>query len=349
MQPSVFLTRLIGLGAVFVAVPLSVHAQVNPNDDWNHFGLNFRAGFNIGAKFSEPSGSGPFGGGGAIPPGPSAGPDVNRRYNDGYVNVDSSGNGGGQTWNWGYDHPSQVSGQDLLMHANGPIEGGATGRTTDDPNLGIDFSYIRDIGHYKWGQWGIKFAFGYTPVEINDNDPIGVTAENITDTYLLGSVVAPTPPYTGSFNGPGPLLGSQPISRSTSMGTEEITGNHRLDAALYDWRVGPSFNILLAKRLSLQAGGGFALGLVDSDFTFNENILTSSGRVSASGGSTSTGLLPGAYAEAGLAYRFSHSMSVYGGAQFETLGNFHQTADGRTACLDFSDMLFFELGLEFHF
>jgi len=169
MQSPFSYMRLIGLGAAFVVVPISVHAQDDTDADWNHFGLNFRAGFNVQAKFSEPSS------GGAFPPGPGAGLALNHQYNDGFVNTDSSGNQGGETWNWGYQHASQISGGDVLMHANGGLAG-ASEQTTDDPNLGLDFNYVRDIGHDSWGQWGIKFAVGYTPVDVRDQNPMSVNA-----------------------------------------------------------------------------------------------------------------------------------------------------------------------------
>jgi len=343
MQSPVSFLRLIGLGAVFVVVPFSVHAQDGADSDWNHFGLNLRAGFNIGAKFSEPSS------GGAFPPGPGAGLALNHQYNDGYVNADSSGNQGGLTWNWGYQHPSQISGGDVLMHANGGLAGGSE-RNTDDPNLGLDFNYVRDLAHDSWGQWGIKFGVGYTPVDVRDQNPMSANVETITDKYPLNGVIAPQAPYSGSFGGPGPVLGSEPISRTISEVPNGaiITGNHNLDAALFDLRLGPSFNIPLCKRFSVQAGGGLAVGVVNSHFTFSESS-GGAGAVPASGSNTRTGLLPGAYAEAGFAYRICHSTSLFTGVQFEYLGNFQQSADGRSAQLDLGATIFYEFGLQWHF
>jgi hypothetical protein len=233
MQSPVSFLRLVGLGAVFALVPFFVCAQDDTETDWNHFGLNFRAGFNIRAVFTGPSSS-------AFPPGPGAGLALNHQYNDGFVNVDSSGNQGGRTWNWGYQNASQISGGDVLMHATGS-EGGSEEHSSDDPNPGFDFNYVRDIGHYSWGQWGIKIASGYTRLQVRDNDPMNVKLETLTDTYALNGVIPPQAPYTGSFSGPGPVLGSEPISRS--LGTTEgivITGSHNLDAALIDLRLGPS-------------------------------------------------------------------------------------------------------------
>ena len=61
----------------------------------NHFGLSYRAGFNINASFKNLSSSP------ASAPGlPIQGVDHN--YDNGYNRVDASGNAGGMTWNWGY-------------------------------------------------------------------------------------------------------------------------------------------------------------------------------------------------------------------------------------------------------
>src|ERR1022692_4620187 len=110
MHSTASFLRAIALGGVLAAVPLSVLAEDDNPSEWNHFGLDFRMGFNIQAKFTGPVVL-------AAPPPPSAGAAANRAYSDGFVNVDSSGNAGNLTWNWGYQHASQVSGDTLLMHA----------------------------------------------------------------------------------------------------------------------------------------------------------------------------------------------------------------------------------------
>jgi hypothetical protein len=342
MQSTVSYLRLIGLGAVLVIVPFSVSAQDDSDAQWNHFGLDLRVGFNMQAKFSEPSGS--LGG---LPPGPGAGIALNHQYNDGYVNVDSSGNKGGVTWNWGYQNPSQISGGDVLMHATGAGSGGSD-RVTDDPNIGLDFNYVRDFVHAKWGQFGIKAGFGYTPVNIRDKNPIGMSTETITDKYPLNGVTAPLAPYTGSASGPGPVLGSEPISRSISESPAgEAFGDHDLSASVFDFRLGPSFNFPVAKWLSVQVGGGLAVGVVDGHFTFSE--FGAPGAPGVSGSDTHTGVNPGAYGELGLAFRLCHSASIFTGVQYEYLGDFQQTAAGRTADLDLGATIFYELGFQWHF
>ena len=336
MQSSVSFLRLIGLGAVLSIVPFTVDAQNNTNEDWNHFGLNLRMGFNIRAKFSEPATL-------TLPSSPGG-----HQYTDGFVAEDSSGNQGGLTWNWGYQHPSQISGGDVLMHTPAGISaGGASQSATDDPNLGFDFNYVRDLGHEDWGQWGIKIGFGYTRINVRDNDPIAANLDTTTDAYPLNGVVPPVAPYSGTFSGPGPLLGATP-TQSTSIVPDGafITGNNNLDAELYDLRLGPAVNIPLSDRFSVQSSGGLALGILDSHFTFSENSIYTG---AMSGSNHRTAFLPGAYAELGFAYQLCHCTSLFTGVQFEYLEDFKQTANGHSAELDLGSTIFYEIGLQFHF
>src|SRR5262245_46217918 len=64
----------------------------------NRIGLSYRMGLNISAKFKK------LGGLQLSDPGPATGSTYNRTYDNGYNLVDSSGNNGGTTWNWGYQN-----------------------------------------------------------------------------------------------------------------------------------------------------------------------------------------------------------------------------------------------------
>jgi hypothetical protein len=340
MHSTALLLRAIALGGVFSALRLSVLAQDDNQSDWNHFGVDFRMGFNIQAKFMNA-------GVVAAPAAPAAGPAVNRGYSDGFVNVDSSGNAGSRTWNWGYQHASQVSGDTLLMHATSVTSGAGDSRN-DDPNLGFEVNYVRDLGHESWGRWGIKAAFGYTDINLGVGDPLRANAQLITDTYQLYGVTPPLAPYAGSFSGPGTVIGSSP-TRSIVPGAATITGNRSLDASLYDFRLGPAVSLDITRRLSVELGGGLAFGVVDGTFAFNETTTTASGAISSSGSASRTGCLVGAYAEAGLAYRVCRAVSLFGGAQFQYLGDFNQSVAGHSAQLDLGQSVFCVLGLRLHF
>ena len=88
--------------------------------------------------------------------------------------------------------------------------------------------------------------------------------------------------------------------------------------------------------------------MADSTFSFSETT-TAAGVVSASGSSHDTGFLVGAYAEAGLAWRFWRSASVFAGVEFQYLGDFQQSALGRAAQLDLGQAVFCNTGLQWRF
>ena len=312
------------------------------DSEWNHFGLDFRVGFNLKARFGNIGASAPQ----SLPPS-SGGLDHN--YADGFVRVDSSGNRGGLTWNWGYQNASQVSGKDtLLMHVVTP-EGGASD-AADEPRLGVEAHYARDLGHFSSGSWGLKLALGYTDVKIHQSQPVSGTADLVTDAYSLGGITPPAAPYAGSFSGPGPLIGDTPARSLSSVPGGALTvGSRQLDIWLYDLKIGPYLELPLVRPITFQVGAGFAGGLVDSTFSFSENTTTSLGAVQAEGSTQRTDALAGFYAEAGLTCRVLSKTSLFAGGQFEYLGRFNQTAATRTVELDLRRSVFLLVGLQWDF
>ncbi len=336
------LLKIFAVAAAVCASPFVLLAQGNGDDQWNHFGMDARIGFNIRATFS---GEGAM----AAPPPPSAGGAANRIYNDGFVKKDVSGNQGGLTWNWGYQNASQVPGNDtLLMHASSSA--GASTSRSDDPSLGFELTYLRDLAHEEWGSWGVKFAFGYTRINLEDNQPQTANASLITDTYQLNGVQPPLAPYNGSFNGPGPVISSTPSRSATALaGGEAIVGTRSLNTSLYDIRIGPSADIRIAGPWSLQVGGGLALGIADGKFSFTESATTSGGSVLISGNSHDTSCLVGAYVEAEIAYRCCRSGSVFAGLEYEYLEDYSQSVAGHTAKLDLGQAYYLKAGFQLHF
>jgi hypothetical protein len=335
--------KYIAIAAAVSSVPLALQAQDNSSDGWNHFGVDTHLGFNIHANFKN-QGINPAN----FPAPPSAGGAVNRPYSDGFVNVDSTGNDGGLTENWGYQNASQISGNNLLLHAN-VIDGGSS-TANNDPSTGFEVSYMRDISHATWGSWGIKFAFGYSTIDFKNNQPQTTAVNQVTDSYALGNIIVPQAPFAGSFSGPNAAIGSTPSRTSIPLpGGALITGNRELDATIYDFRVGPSADINLTDRLSLELGAGLALGVIDSSFSFNETTSSSLGTVSAAGKTHDYGFQAGAYGEASVAYRVWRSARLLAGLEFQYLGDFQQSTQGRTAQLDLGQTLFLKCGFEWRF
>jgi hypothetical protein len=183
---------------------------------------------------------------------------------------------------------------------------------------------------------------------MSSGSPLTANAQFITDTYQLNGIKPPAAPYSGSSGGPGPVIGSSP-TRSITSGTALVTGSRSLDATLCDLRLGPMIDLNLFKGLSFELGGGLALGVVDSTFSYDETSASSLGVSTASGTTHGAGFRAGAYAEAGLAYHLSRSFSLHGGAQFEYLGQFNQSIGSRSAQLDLGQAVFCVLGFKFDF
>jgi hypothetical protein len=272
---------------------------------------------------------------------------VNRTYDDGYVKVDSSGNAGGQTWNWGFQNASQVQGNSLVMH--GASAASATGSRNDDPHGGFDLAFGHCFGTAPGGRWGLQAAFDFTQVSIHDNQPLSGSAALISDAYSLGGVTPPLAPYAGGFNGPGPLLGDTP-TRTTSLETVLITGQRTLDAQVYALRAGPYYEFSIGSGWSGRLGGGLALTLADTQYSYSETIFIGGGPgVNNAGSSEGASFQAGGYLEGKLLYAVTSHMSLFAGAQFESLGTFTHTVGREQAQLDLSSAVNVMFGLEWKF
>ncbi len=338
--------------ALLVTQPRAL-AQNNVQASPNQFGVNFRLGFNIDAEFKNVGGfrsrssiGSAAGGGGATVSATSS--SMDRFYDDGFVRVDSSGNNGGKTWFWGYDNPSQVQGDNLLMHsasspANGRVE------EDSDPQLGFEFTYSRRLGNCWGGTWGLASAFGFTDLSIDDNTSLSSRATLVTDAYALGGITPPLAPYAGSFSGPGPLISDAP-GRSTLLGTATTTGHRELDAQIYSLRLGPYWQIPITRRFSALVSGGLALADVDSDFSFSERVKVATvGSSRRSGSNSNNDILVGLFVEAGLDYAFSEQWSAFTGLQYQYLDDFSQSAGGKEVNLDLSKSIYYVLGVRWRF
>jgi hypothetical protein len=336
IQPTAtFMNRIVlSTSLIFaVATPFAQGAD-SPEENPNRLSLGARFGMNFKAAFSKSA---------AINPGPALG-GMNHNYNDGYVRLDSSGNAGGLTWNWGYQNASQVAGDSMQFTALRS----SSHKTTDDPQYGTELTYQRVIGHLPGvtsGRWGLEAAFGYTDLDLRDNrsGPASVTV----DTYALGGVLPPAAPYNGTFQGPGALLGDTPI-RTT--GTAMVTSHQKLSGQLYTIRLGPFAEWNFTPQLSLAASVGLTLAPSSVSYDFSEITTLASGATFAeSGHSSKTELLYGPYISATLRYDFNKRFGVYVGAQVQSLTDLDQSVGRRTARLDQSVTVYGILGASWKF
>ena len=305
-----------------VATPFSMHGEDsldNPNRFFlgPRFGMNFKADFHNNASYFN-----------AVNPGPAT-PGADHTYNDGYVLVDSSGNAGGLTWNWGYKNSSQVAGDTMQFHA---IQSSSSSSATDDPQYGAELIYQRVIGRLPFlssGRWGLEAGFGFTELDLRDNR--SGTVSVTTDTYQLNGVLPPSAGYNGTFSGPGALLGATPMRTTMSA---VLTSQQKLSGQLFSLRLGPFAEWNFTPKLSLAASVGLTLAPTTVDYDFSETVTLASGTFAASGHSSKTKLLYGPYVGGMLRYAFNKTWGVYVGAQFQNLTDLEQSVGGHTARLD---------------
>lgn len=299
------------------------------------FGLNFDASFK---HIGYPSAS--------TQPGSATGGGIDRTYDDGYVHVDSSGNAGGQTWNWGYQNASQAGDHSITMHAE---SADGTLHQNSDPQYGFDLPYGRRLGKVLGGKWGFQAAFDFTEVCINDDGPFIGSANVISDTFVFPANNVPDAPYAGSFEGPGALLGDSP-SRSTGLESVQVTGQRTLEAQIYALRTGVFYEHSFWKRLSVQFSGGLAFAVVDGRYSFNENVAFGSGTViQRKARSSGTDFLVGGYVDGKLLYALTPRTQLYTGVQYENLGNYSRTTAGERAQLKLDAAVNILFGVQFRF
>ena len=323
---------------VSVAAPLFAQdAPLFPNP--NRITVGPRVGFGFKAKFANQSQSNP---------GSIAGVDHN--YLDGYVRRDRANNDG-TTWNWGYQNSSQVVGDTLEFHSDQrftvpfEVEG-----DMDNPGYGAEITYQRALGRFFLrGRWGFEGAFSYTDLDLRDERAAGGFMTHVTDAYTLDGMVVPTAPYSGSFDGPGPLLPTTPV-RSTTTEAAFTRTEQRLSGYMFGIRVGPFFEWNFARHFGVTLSGGLIFAPTDLDYEFDETTaLASGGTMNARGQSSRNELLYGNYLSGAIRYDFSQHWGVYAGAQFHTLNDLSLETQARTARLEADSTYFAIAGVSFRF
>jgi hypothetical protein len=328
----------------------SLLLQNPPETDWplNRIGLSYRPAINIRGRFQNVGGALGFN-----DPGPAAS-HANHNYDDGYNRVDGSagGNAGGVTSYWGYQFASQVPGNNtIVMTATSPTLGASSPNLNGDPQHGFELTYNRELGSHKDWHWGIEGAFGFTDVTIhyNENQAGGFT--RTSDTFSLDGITPPPvpPAYNGPFNpSPGaPVIGDSP---TRSVAPVNAVGFCDLDAKVCSVRLGPYLELAAGKRWAFSLSGGFALMYVNSDFNFQESAVPAMpGQMLYTGSGSRGDVLPGGYVSGNVSYRFTRSMDISAGAQYVNVGAFSQTENGKRAQLDFSNSIFFTIGVGYRF
>jgi hypothetical protein len=323
------------------------------------FGLNVKGRFKSGLGGANSAFALPFASNRRTPNGDPY------NYDDGYVLTDISGNAGNQTWYWGYDNSSQVNfanntiSFDRTSMANVPNVGDSA--DDDSSRLGAEITYNYEIGKKdKWHQlrYGVELAANWMPITLDSHGSYSVARMLQTDTY--GYTPGTTPPgygepselpYEGTFQGPNFVLNVPPISSMTTLPSGQFIVQQHFDGNLWGFRLGPYLELPLSKRWSLHLSGGLAVGLLDGDASWRENLAVPglAQPITESGGGSDTKLLWGYYIGLQAAYQFNNRWGLEAGVQFQDLGIYHHNFDGSKVELDLSKSIFVHAGVSYSF
>jgi hypothetical protein len=306
--------------------------------DWkrNRISVSFKAVFNIDAEFIDS---------GTVfsesDPGAADGRgDVNRTYNnpeENYNKVDSTGNNHGGTigtWYWGFSDMSQIPGNDTLVMTSTSATASGSTSSTDEPYLGFEMTYNRELGVKGRVHYGIEGAFGFFNVSITDTAPLPGTTTVITDTFGLNGYV-PTAPVQNPDTF-GPIIDStvsQNNRQVTSTGGTGIAGSRSVDANIYGFRLGPYMDVDLGKDWFLTFSGGLAFAAVDSGYDLFESYSLPGGDVLRAGSDETTDWVVGGYVAGQVGYALSRRVSLFVGAQYQALGDVQQNIGGQEMIL----------------
>jgi len=317
----------------------------------NHFGASFRMAFNVKVDFEN---VGAFPSVAGLRTTPDGAP---FNYDDGYVLTDSSGNLLGYTRYWGYDSASQVPGDGTIVMNTTSSAGASVAAPNENPELGFELTYNRELGRNKTVRWGLESAFNYMNIAVDESRPIAISASRVSTPYQLpplegGGFVAPPPApyYHGadlSTNG-NPVLDATPLPSSTANTLVAMAGTRDFDADIFGFRLGPYAELSLGRKATLSFSGGLALALVTSEFSFTESIAQPN-VPSASGSGSQQDVMVGWYVGGNISYKLANDWGVFAGAQYQDVGHYSQTVKGETAVLSLDQSIFVVVGASYSF
>jgi hypothetical protein len=328
-----------------------VRAQEHEAETQNRFYIGGRLHFNVKGTIQntkQPAFTGP-------------------EYDDGFVSNDSSDSASGKSWNWGYSFTNQIFGtspsRELELHGADSPRDGSVDRLNSDAEYGFEMGYGRDFWKFGKEEYptrvGIEGSFSVGALGLDSRNTMAGTVTRVSDRYLLGSVIPPRPPYSGSFQGPvppnppTPLISTNIISHTTTTETATSHQESSLDGTYWGFRLGPYIEVPWpGYRFSFGGGFGLSMVQVDARFSYREEFT-----ITGLGGppqpredsTRKADLLFGFYANAKVYYWLNDVVALYGGAEFQTLDNLTLEATHKSATLDFGNTFGITLGVMYAF
>jgi hypothetical protein len=319
----------------------------------NRVTFSGRFGYNISARFK---------GNAATLPTPATARNTPRgdryNYDDGYVLTDISGNYGGQTWYWGYDHSgSQISGNNVLLSRSTPSGDFSSGSFDSDPSYGFEATYNRYLGAKGRFRFGLEAAANFSNLSLHDSGTTVGNVRRVTDAYpftpgTTPPAATPSNPYQGSYEGPGFAIGDVPSGSTTALvpGGFSIAGRREFDADIWGARLGPYVDFPFADNFNVWVSAGVAIGWINGDASWSETVtLPGANGIHSSGNGSHDEFLWGGYVGANVSWDFYKQWSLVAGVQYQTLDDYDHDFGARKVEVDLSNSWFFTVGLSWRF
>jgi hypothetical protein len=310
-----------GLALGLLGAATLAHAQADLDDlslSKNRVRISARFGFDVSGEIKN------------LPP---AGGTVGS-YDDGYVHPDISGGAGGKTWNWGYANASQVNvnptGTTIAFNrVEGSPRDGTTDSLSQTPTPGFEILYGRELARLRLSERhsaviGAEVGFGTMDYNLSGGSSMNGSVTQTTDIYNFNGITPPLAPYSGTYNGPGPLLNQSPTSSSSTQLAASSAISERVRSLVYGFKLGPYAEVPLYKRLSLELGAGVAAVIADTELSYTETVRDPAGVnpvLLRSRTLNHSDNLFGFYGTGSLAYEVGNDIRIFVGGQYQHLGN----------------------------
>ena len=312
--------------AAGVAGPLAAQELKPTPGFWMRAGGGIRTGYHVHFVDSAP----------ALPSGAG-------NFANGYVLPSVSGTNAVYTWNWGYANASQVQGSTLNLERFdsrprvGDLDGGS--HSTYGGELRAGFEALRFELFDREIRFGLEAGYQFGTLSATASGRATGNASYTSAVYSFAGpggqpIQPPGAPYSGTFDGPGPLIPLSPRSLSTQTTSSAVSESSlTFDATLHTMKLGPYLEVPLGRNFLAGFSLGYCSVLPDAQLRIQETTTyagTSVAPTTVDQTVRRSDWKPGMYAELRLQYEINRRLSVFVGGEFQMNGDIRMGAAGRS-------------------
>ena len=346
------LTMNLKVLAIFTACILPVHYALSLDELINSEGLNGRLRIGISSmanlKVNYYGNSRQT----ALPSGlDSTTSGINRTYDDGYVNLDNTGNDNNDTWNWGYQEVSQViAGADLIAFNSRQFSESSWKGTEDGDSKGISLTWLKDPVDRNGLKVSFLVSLDLLSVDSDYNKSGTADYSLTTDSYShLGVDMSLVPaPHTGTFEGPGPIIVDSPTRSNTDFpGAGIAERNFELDGKLISIGTGIEIQHQLDENLFAMVQARLMMAWFDGEFNYANNYSVGGTQFASESGSMNVSeTSAGGAIGAGLVWALDDETNIFLNGNVMLLKSLEGKQDGRGFNMDLSEGFLVTIGIQ---